>query len=78
MCMLKDSPRKSGKLTLTLVAVKVSVVIALIVDFVVRTPAFRVYVPVLVLGLDDEVYGIVLCRESLEKIELVHNPCLCL
>lgn len=53
-------------------------VVALMIDFAVYAPAFRAYIPVLVLGLNDEIYRIVLGRESLEKIELVHTPCFCL
>ena len=53
-------------------------VVTLMIDFAVYAPAFRAYIPVLVLGLDDEIYRIVLGRESLEKIELVHTPCFCL
>ena len=56
--MLKDSSRKGRKLTLAVVAVKVSMVVALVVDFVMYAPAFGAYIPVLVLGLNDEVYGI--------------------
>lgn len=78
MCMFKDSTRKGRKLTLAVVAVKVSMVVALVIDFVMYAPTFRTYIPVLVLGLNDEIYGIVLGRESLEKIKLVHTPCFCL
>ena len=53
-------------------------VVALVVDFVMCAPAFRTYIPVLVLDFNDEVYGIVLGGKSLEKIELVHTPCFCL
>ena len=53
-------------------------VVALMIDFAVYAPAFRAYIPVLVLGLNDEIYRIVLGREPLEKIELVHTPCFCL
>lgn len=48
------------------------------IDFVVNAPTFRADIPILVLGLNDEIYRIVLGRESLEKIELVHAPCFCL
>lgn len=73
--MLKDSTRKGGKLALAVVAIKVAMVVLLVIDFVMHAHAFRTYIPILVLGLDDEVYRIVLGRESLEKIELVHTPC---
>lgn len=65
--MLKYSSRKCGKLTLAVVAVKVSMVVALMIDFAVYAPAFRAYIPVLVLGLNDEIYRIVLGREPLKK-----------
>ena len=48
-------------------------VVALMIDFAVYAPAFQAYIPV-----NDEIYRIVLGRESLEKIELVHTPCFCL
>ena len=63
------------KITLAVVAIEVTVVILLMIDFVMHTPTFRTYITIFVLGFNDEINGIVLGRESLEKIKLVHTLC---
>ena len=74
MRMLKYSTRKGGELTLAVVAVEVSAVVLLVVDFVMHASAFRADIPVPVFRFHDEVYRIILCWELPEKFKLVHSP----
>ena len=43
------------------------------IDFVVNATALGAYIPVFVLGFNDEINGIVLGWKSLEKLNMVHS-----
>ena len=48
-------------------------IVFLVIDFVMHTSALWAYIPILVLGFNDEINGIVLGWKSLEKFNMVNT-----
>ncbi len=74
MGVFKDSSRQCRELALAVVAIKISAVVLLMIDFVMHASALGADISVLILRFHDEVDCIVLRRELLEKFKLVHSP----